>query len=192
MAVNAHTKSVWIDQTGFAASFFCAIHCAAMPFILIVCPFLSTGIIASIEFEWFMFAVSGILGYLGVQHGLRHHGVRLVLFLFLFGLLLLLIARLYQFYELELLRKRLQIQTAPFLQTFTLPIQSYRYLHALSHKNITTCSVISVLGGILIAASHIVNIIYGHQIKKETLNSNTEIDTECIITDTSQFHNTNI
>ncbi len=162
MKVNKFTinQASWVDQIGFAASSLCAIHCAVMPFVIMAIPFFAMGFVASIEFEWCTMILAGILGYLGVRHGLRKHGVKHVLTLFAVGFFLLLASRLYQFYEIEVIRNKLFAQTNSFLAPIELSSFTYRYIHSLTHQSLTTSNVVGIVGGLLIASSHFINLYF--------------------------------
>lgn len=88
------TKSRWwrvADRVGATASFLCAIHCALLPFVLALLPFLGLEFLADHRFErgFVMFACA--LALLALVSGFRrHHGAR-PLMLAIPGLLLLVV-----------------------------------------------------------------------------------------------------
>lgn len=86
-------KSFWwhvADRIGTAASFLCAIHCALLPFVLTLLPFIGLEFLASHTFErvFVMFACALALFSLG--RGYRRHRVSQPLTIALPALVLLL------------------------------------------------------------------------------------------------------
>lgn len=79
------------DRLGATASFLCAIHCATLPFILTLLPFLGLEILADHRFErgFVMFACA--LAMLSLIGGFRRHRRPMSLMLALPGLALLLL-----------------------------------------------------------------------------------------------------
>ncbi|MCX2574425.1 MerC domain-containing protein [Pedobacter sandarakinus] len=55
-------KYLCLDKFGIAASTACAIHCAAIPFVITVLPFWGIGFLSDIHFEIAMIGLSIILG----------------------------------------------------------------------------------------------------------------------------------
>ncbi|MBU6247209.1 MAG: MerC family mercury resistance protein [Xanthomonadaceae bacterium] len=87
-------KSFWwtvADRIGATASFLCAIHCAALPFVLAILPLVGLEFLASHAFErgFVMFACALALFSLG--RGYRRHRMPQPLTFALPGLLLLLL-----------------------------------------------------------------------------------------------------
>jgi hypothetical protein len=79
------------DRVGATASFLCAIHCAALPFVLAILPFIGLGFLADHAFErgFVMFACA--LALISLISGYRHHHRPLPLLLALPGLTLLIL-----------------------------------------------------------------------------------------------------
>jgi MerC mercury resistance protein len=62
------------DRLGFSASTLCAIHCAAMPFLVSVLPALGLGFLGGGAFELAMIAVSIIIATFSLGSSYRLHG----------------------------------------------------------------------------------------------------------------------
>ncbi|MEO8803879.1 MAG: MerC domain-containing protein [Rudaea sp.] len=77
------------DRVGATASFLCAIHCAALPFVLTLLPILGLGFLASHTFERIFIAFASLLAVTTLVHGYRHHRMRRPLLLLVPGLALL-------------------------------------------------------------------------------------------------------
>lgn len=79
------------DRIGAIASFLCAIHCAALPFVLALLPFLGLGFLADHAFERGFVMFASTLALISLVSGYRHHHRPLALILALPGLALLII-----------------------------------------------------------------------------------------------------
>ena len=66
--------STWRDGMGIVASVGCAIHCAAMPFVIAYLPSLGLSFLADEAFHKWMFLVCAMLGLLAFLPGWRKHG----------------------------------------------------------------------------------------------------------------------
>jgi len=65
------------DRLGAAASLLCAVHCAALPFVLALLPALGLGFLANHGFERAFIACASALAVTMAVHGYRRHrGVR--------------------------------------------------------------------------------------------------------------------
>ncbi|MGA9334418.1 MAG: MerC domain-containing protein [Rudaea sp.] len=84
-----HTLARVADRIGATASFLCAIHCAALPFVLTLLPILGLGFLASHTFEQIFIVCASLLATTTLAHGFRHHRVRGPLLLLFPGLTLL-------------------------------------------------------------------------------------------------------
>ncbi|MCS7211401.1 MAG: MerC domain-containing protein [Chloroherpetonaceae bacterium] len=62
-----------LDMVGFSASAACAIHCAAMPFLVTSLPMLGLGFLASPLVEQLCIVFGLVVGVLALRHGFRHH-----------------------------------------------------------------------------------------------------------------------
>ena len=70
------------DRIGATASFLCALHCAALPFVLAVLPALGLGFLAEHAFERIFIACASTLALAVLIRGYRrHHSVRALLLL---------------------------------------------------------------------------------------------------------------
>ncbi|RDI98201.1 MerC domain-containing protein [Dyella solisilvae] len=93
MDSRAPNKKRWwsvADRIGATASFLCAIHCAALPFVLALLPLLGLGFLADHRFErgFVMFACA--LALFTLISSYRHHRRTLPLMLAMPGLALLI------------------------------------------------------------------------------------------------------
>lgn len=61
------------DRIGATASFLCALHCAALPFVLTVLPVLGLGFLANHEFERWFIAFATTLALTMLVRGFRRH-----------------------------------------------------------------------------------------------------------------------
>lgn len=88
-----HTTSRWrtADRIGAMASFLCAIHCAALPFILAVLPALGLEFLADHRFERGFVMFACVLAVLSLAGGLRRHRRPMPMMLALPGLVLLVL-----------------------------------------------------------------------------------------------------
>jgi hypothetical protein len=78
-----------IDRIGAAAAFGCAIHCAALPFLLALLPALGLGFLADHRFEYAFILVASVIAVPALWHGYQHHRDRRPLWLLGLGLTLL-------------------------------------------------------------------------------------------------------
>jgi len=68
-----HPLSQVADRVGATASFLCALHCAALPFVLALLPALGLGFLASHTFErWFIAFATTLATTMLVRGYLRH------------------------------------------------------------------------------------------------------------------------
>ncbi|MBE1162929.1 MerC domain-containing protein [Dyella acidiphila] len=77
------------DRLGATASFLCAIHCAALPFVLAILPLLGLTFLANHAFERGFVLFASALALFALVNGYRRHHRSLPLRLALPGLLLL-------------------------------------------------------------------------------------------------------
>lgn len=77
------------DRVGAMASFLCALHCAALPFVLTLLPVLGLDFLASHRFEHWFIAFATVLASTMLIRGYRGHRQPHALALLLPGLLLL-------------------------------------------------------------------------------------------------------
>lgn len=62
-----------IDRLGAAASFLCAVHCALLPFALVLLPTLAASVFASHEVEQLFVVAASLLGLFSLGMGFRRH-----------------------------------------------------------------------------------------------------------------------
>lgn len=77
------------DRVGATASFLCAVHCAALPFVLALLPALGLGFLAEHKFERIFIACASCLALVALIRGYRRHRVASALMLVVPGLILL-------------------------------------------------------------------------------------------------------
>jgi len=88
LPIRAHRLAA-ADRIGATASFICALHCAALPFVLAVLPTLGLGFLADHLFERIFIACASALALTVLLHGYRRHHDPRALRLLIPGLLLL-------------------------------------------------------------------------------------------------------
>ncbi|WP_449428214.1 MerC domain-containing protein [Rhodanobacter umsongensis] len=91
-------KSRWwhvADRIGATASFLCAIHCAVLPFVLALLPFVGLEFLAGQRFERGFVSFACMLALFAMIRGYRRHQVALPLLLAAPGLALLLLGVTY-------------------------------------------------------------------------------------------------
>ncbi|MDQ3019341.1 MAG: MerC domain-containing protein [Bacteroidota bacterium] len=87
-----HSLALKLDSIGFAASTLCAIHCAAMPFIIIFLSLYGFQFIAHPIVEYLFIGSSVIIGIFTFSHGYINHHKRIYPFLlFTLGLLIIIL-----------------------------------------------------------------------------------------------------
>jgi hypothetical protein len=79
------------DRVGALASFLCAIHCAALPFVLAILPLLGLSFLADHAFERGFVLFASALALVALVNGYRRHHRSLPLRLALPGLTLLIV-----------------------------------------------------------------------------------------------------
>src|SRR5215467_7981812 len=77
------------DRVGATASFLCALHCAALPFVFAVLPALGLGFLANHSFERWFIAFATLLALTMLIRGYRRHRTPHALGLLLPSLVLL-------------------------------------------------------------------------------------------------------
>lgn len=98
MASAQTNKSRWwrvADRIGAAASFLCAIHCALLPFVLALLPFVGLEFLADHRFERGFVMFASVLALVALIRGFRRHQRPLPLILAIPGLALLLLGVTY-------------------------------------------------------------------------------------------------
>ena len=91
-AAPAHQHSTVAQvahRIGATASFLCALHCAALPFILAILPALGLAFLADHAFEHWFIAFASVLALTMLIRGYRRHRAPQALYLLLPGLILL-------------------------------------------------------------------------------------------------------
>lgn len=93
-----------LDAFGVTASILCAIHCAILPLLMASLPILGVNIIHNALFEYGMIALAFGIGTAALWHGFHRHHRRLTpWFLFIGGMIFLIVKQIWPVYELALL-----------------------------------------------------------------------------------------
>lgn len=71
--IHRHALAHIADRVGATASFICALHCAALPFVLAVLPALGLGFLADHLFERIFITCASALALTVLLHGYRRH-----------------------------------------------------------------------------------------------------------------------
>jgi hypothetical protein len=79
----------WVDRLGTVGASLCAVHCALLPFALVLLPVLGLGILASPLFEICFVGFATLLAVSSLWHGYRHHHAYHAFLLLLPGLVAL-------------------------------------------------------------------------------------------------------
>ena len=89
------------DALGISASLACAIHCAVLPLLLTSLPIFGIDIIENLAFEYFMIFLAFAIGAWSMYHGYRkHHHSLFPLFIFLGGILFLVLKQIWHQHQL--------------------------------------------------------------------------------------------
>ncbi|MGH8110972.1 MAG: MerC domain-containing protein [Rhodanobacteraceae bacterium] len=78
-----------VDRVGATASFACAVHCVALPFVLALLPLVGLGFLAGHTFERVFVACAALLASASILAGYRGHRRPHALFLMVPGIVLL-------------------------------------------------------------------------------------------------------
>lgn len=76
------------DSLGAVAAFLCAVHCALLPFVLVLLPTLGVGLVASREFEFAYVGFATALAFTSLVQGYRRHRIARALLFAVPGLLM--------------------------------------------------------------------------------------------------------
>lgn len=79
------------DRVGAGASLLCAIHCAALPFVLVMLPVIGLGFLANDLFEIGFVVLASVLAMVVLTRGFRRHQQPLPLTLAAIGIALLVL-----------------------------------------------------------------------------------------------------
>ncbi len=71
--MNKHFNSEILDNTGACLSFACAIHCLAMPLLVVALPLLGLGFLASEPTERVLLLGAIVLAVGSITWGIQHH-----------------------------------------------------------------------------------------------------------------------
>ncbi len=90
---QSNVTSAWhvADRVGAMASFLCAVHCALLPFVLALLPFVGLGFLADHRFERGFVIFACVLAAIALGRGYRRHRLRQPLLLAAAGIALLLL-----------------------------------------------------------------------------------------------------
>lgn len=92
--IDPETPRRWwhaADRLGATASFLCAIHCAALPFVIALLPLIGLSFLADHRFEAGFVAFASVLATVVLVSGYRRHRRRAPLLLAIPGLTLLML-----------------------------------------------------------------------------------------------------
>jgi MerC mercury resistance protein len=93
ISMSSATGTSHIDRIGAGVSFVCAVHCALMPFVIALLPFVGHSFLADGRLENIIVAISITLAGLSVWAGIRVHGERRLLIPFGAALVLIIAGR---------------------------------------------------------------------------------------------------
>lgn len=123
-----------LDKIGIVASLVCAVHCAILPLAIGILPLIGMGFIANGLFDWIMVSIAGIVGYLSLVNGHKKHKKHTPMCFFVLGIFIIL--------------------SSLFMLGHT-----HECGACSNHsEEIPWHSIMMTAGGILICASHFINI----------------------------------
>jgi hypothetical protein len=122
------------NALGVSAALACAIHCALLPLFITALPLFGVNILDNIYLEVAMISVAFIIGAITLWHGYKKHHHKLIpLFLFVTGMILLIIKHFFTAYVLWLVvPSSLLIISAYYL--------NWRYCRLAKHCHTTDCN----------------------------------------------------
>jgi hypothetical protein len=91
--MNSAVLTSRLDRLGAGISFACAIHCAIMPFVIAILPFVGYSFLANERLENMIIGLSILLAAVSVWSGVRVHGQHRILFLFGAAFVLIIVGR---------------------------------------------------------------------------------------------------
>ena len=83
-----------LDALGASASLACALHCAALPFVVTLLPLSGLAFLADDRFEWAMMGAAAAIGVASLSWGYRRHRSMRALMLLSGALTLLVVGRI--------------------------------------------------------------------------------------------------
>ena len=84
------------DRLGIFTSVACAIHCGILPILFPILPLFGVNIIHNGFFEWFMIAITFVVGCYSLYHGfVKHHHNRKPFIIFAIGFCFLVVKQFY-------------------------------------------------------------------------------------------------
>ncbi len=102
--MRALIKKIDADTLGISASLACAIHCAVLPLFFSSLSVLGLEILHTKLFEYSMIGLAAAIGCYSLYHGLKkHHHKKMPLFVFITGLIFLILKEVFISVELWLL-----------------------------------------------------------------------------------------
>ena len=102
--MKALLKKINADTLGISASLACAIHCAVLPLFFSSLPVFGLEILHNKIFEYSMIGLAAVIGCYSLYHGFKkHHHKKLPLFVFITGLIFLVLKEVFISIELWLL-----------------------------------------------------------------------------------------
>ena len=102
--MKALIKKINLDTLGISASLACAIHCAVLPLFFSSLPVFGLEILHNKIFEYSMIGFAAVIGCSALYHGFKkYHHKKLPLFIFIVGLIFLVLKEVFVSAELLLL-----------------------------------------------------------------------------------------
>jgi len=92
--MSLNVTNLTLDRAGMAASVACAVHCAAMPFVIIILPFGGIALTGGSAFETLFAMGSVVIGAASARIGLSLHNSRQPLLMVLLGGVMIAAGRL--------------------------------------------------------------------------------------------------
>jgi len=83
-----------LDIVGMYASTICAVHCLALPFLLVALPLAGITFVADLLWEIAFLGVAAIVGITGISRSFKIHRKKLPAILLMIGLLLLILSKI--------------------------------------------------------------------------------------------------
>ena len=104
LMIKNFSQKINSDTLGIATSVACAVHCAVLPLFFTSLPVFGFEILHGKVFEYSMIALAAVIGCNALYHGYKkHHHKKMPLFVFLTGLLFLVLKEIFISAEVLLL-----------------------------------------------------------------------------------------
>ena len=93
--VSLNPIQTWLDRLAIVLATTCAIHCLAMPLVLVILPVVATSFFVHEDFHWWMLLLVIPTTLLAVIMGCRKHKDKWVLYFSSMGLVILLVTTIW-------------------------------------------------------------------------------------------------